>query len=126
ENAVMAAARATGTTVITNAACEPHVQDLCRLLCTMGATVEGIGSNVLTIHGAAELHGCTHRVGPDHIEVASFIGLAAVTGGDLVIEDAAVEHLRAIRHGFARLGVEIDCGPAAGRAHVRPDPPLQI
>ncbi len=74
----------------------------------MGARVEGIGSNVLTVHGAAELHGCTHRIGPDHIEVASFIGLAAVTGGDIVIEDAAVEHLRAIRLAFARLGVEIE------------------
>jgi UDP-N-acetylglucosamine 1-carboxyvinyltransferase len=104
----MAAARARGTTVIMNAACEPHVQDLCHLLCKMGVGIEGIGSNVLVIEGADELHGCTHRVGPDHIEVASFIGLAAVTGGDLVIEDAAVEHLRAIRHSFRRLGVEIE------------------
>jgi UDP-N-acetylglucosamine 1-carboxyvinyltransferase len=107
ENALMAAALATGTTVITNAACEPHVQDLCHLLCEMGAPIEGIGSNVLTIHGAKQLHGCTHRIGPDHIEVASFIGLAAMTGGDIVIEDAAVEHLRAIRQAFTRLGVEI-------------------
>ena len=104
----MAAARARGTTVIMNAACEPHVQDLCHLLCKMGVGIEGIGSNVLVIEGADELHGCTHRVGPDHIEVASFIGLAAVTGGDLLIEDAAVEHLRAIRHSFRRLGVEIE------------------
>jgi UDP-N-acetylglucosamine 1-carboxyvinyltransferase len=107
ENALMAASRARGVTVIMNAACEPHVQDLCHLLCKMGARIEGIGSNVLTIHGAGELHGCTHRVGPDHIEVASFIGLAAVTGGEILIEDAAVEHLRAIRQAFARLGVEI-------------------
>jgi UDP-N-acetylglucosamine 1-carboxyvinyltransferase len=107
ENALMAAALATGTTVITNAACEPHVQDLCHLLCEMGAPIEGIGSNVLTVHGAKQLHGCTHRIGPDHIEVASFIGLAAMTGGDIVIEDAAVEHLRAIRQAFTRLGVEI-------------------
>jgi UDP-N-acetylglucosamine 1-carboxyvinyltransferase len=124
ENAVMAAARATGTTVITNAACEPHVQDLCHLLCTMGARVEGIGSNVLTVHGAAELHGCTHRIGPDHIEVASFIGLAAVTGGDIVIEDAAVEHLRAIRLAFARLGVEIEIKGSAVR--VPPNQTLEI
>ena len=124
ENAVMAAARATGTTVITNAACEPHVQDLCHLLCTMGARVEGIGSNVLTVHGAAELHGCTHRIGPDHIEVASFIGLAAVTGGDIVIEDAAVEHLRAIRLAFARLGVEIEINGSAVR--VPPNQTLEI
>jgi UDP-N-acetylglucosamine 1-carboxyvinyltransferase len=108
ENALMAAARARGTTVIMNAACEPHVQDLCHLLCKMGVGIEGIGSNVLVIEGADALHGCTHRVGPDHIEVASFIGLAAVTGGDLLIEDAAVEHLRAIRHSFRRLGVEIE------------------
>src|SRR6476469_6941877 len=98
ENALMAASRARGTTVTMNAACEPHVQDLCHLLCKMGGGIEGIGSNVLVIEGADELHGCTHRVGPDHIEVASFIGLAAGTGGDLVIGDAAVEHLRAIRH----------------------------
>ena len=108
ENAVMAAARARGTTVIMNAACEPHVQDLCRLLTRMGVSIEGIGSNVLIITGCNELRGCTHRIGADHIEVASFIGLAAVTGGDLRIEDAAVEHLRAIRHSFRRLGVEIE------------------
>jgi UDP-N-acetylglucosamine 1-carboxyvinyltransferase len=108
ENAVMAAVRARGTTVIRNAACEPHVQDLCRLLIAMGGRIEGIGSNVLTIHGVDALHGCRHRVGPDHIEVASFIGLAAVTGGDLVIEDAAVEHLRSIDLAFARLGVRIE------------------
>jgi UDP-N-acetylglucosamine 1-carboxyvinyltransferase len=108
ENALMAAAMADGVTRISNAACEPHVQDLCHLLTTMGARVEGIGSNVLTVYGAAELHGCTHRIGPDHIEVASFIGLAAVTGGELLIEDAAVPHLRAIRQSFRRLGVEIE------------------
>jgi UDP-N-acetylglucosamine 1-carboxyvinyltransferase len=108
ENALMAAALAHGTTVIMNAACEPHVQDLCRLLCKMGVEIEGIGSNVLVVHGKDELHGCRHRIGPDHIEVASFIGLAAVTGGDLTIEDAAVEHLRAIRHSFSRLGVAIE------------------
>jgi UDP-N-acetylglucosamine 1-carboxyvinyltransferase len=124
ENAVMAAALASGVTEITNAACEPHVQDLCRLLEQMGARIDGIGSNVLTVHGARELHGCTHRIGPDHIEVASFIGLAAVTGGDLVIEDAAVEHLRAIRHAFSRLGVEIECQGDSVR--VRPDQPLEI
>jgi len=108
ENALMAAALARGTTVIMNAACEPHVQDLCRLLCKMGVGIEGIGSNVLVVTGARELHGCRHRIGSDHIEVASFIGLAAVTGGDLTIEDAAVEHLRAIRHSFGRLGVSIE------------------
>jgi UDP-N-acetylglucosamine 1-carboxyvinyltransferase len=108
ENAVMAAVLARGKTVIANAACEPHVQDLCRLLIAMGARIEGIGSNVLTIHGVSSLSGCAHRVGPDHIEVASFIGLAAVTGGGVVIEDAAVEHLRSIRHTFSRLGVTVE------------------
>ena len=124
ENALMAASLASGETTIVNAACEPHVQDLCRLLTGMGAQVDGIGSNVLTVHGAKELRGCSHRIGADHIEVASFIGLAAVTGGDLVIEDAAVEHLRAIRHTFHRLGVEIECD--GDRVHVRPNQPLQI
>ncbi len=124
ENALMAASLASGETTIVNAACEPHVQDLCRLLTGMGAHVDGIGSNVLTIHGAKELRGCSHRIGADHIEVASFIGLAAVTGGDLVIEDAAVEHLRAIRHTFHRLGVDIECD--GDRVHVRPDQPLRI
>src|SRR5262249_14435250 len=103
ENALIAAALASGVTTIVNAACEPHVHDLCPLLTRMGAQVDGIGSNVLKVHGAKQLRGCSHRIGADHIEVASFIGLAAVTGGDLVIEDAAVEHLRAIRHTFHRL-----------------------
>jgi len=108
ENAVMAAVLASGKTTISNAACEPHVQDLCRLLTAMGARIDGIGSNVLTIHGVSSLGGCTHRVGADHIEVASFIGLAAVTGGEVLIEDAAVEHLRSIRHTFSRLGVTVE------------------
>ena len=108
ENAVMAAVLAQGQTIISNAACEPHVQDLCRLLTAMGARIDGIGSNVLTIHGVSSLGGCTHRVGADHIEVASFIGLAAVTGGEVLIEDAAVEHLRSIRHTFSRLGVTVE------------------
>jgi UDP-N-acetylglucosamine 1-carboxyvinyltransferase len=124
ENALMAAALASGETTIVNAACEPHVQDLCHLLTRMGAQVDGIGSNVLTVHGVSELRGCSHRIGADHIEVASFIGLAAVTGGDLVIEDAAVQHLRAIRHTFHRLGVDIEC--EGDRVHVRPDQPLRI
>jgi UDP-N-acetylglucosamine 1-carboxyvinyltransferase len=108
ENAVMAAVLARGKTTIANAACEPHVQDLCRLLTGMGARIDGIGSNVLTIHGVKSLGGCAHRVSADHIEVASFIGLAAVTGGEILIEDAAVEHLRSIRHTFSRLGVAIE------------------
>jgi UDP-N-acetylglucosamine 1-carboxyvinyltransferase len=126
ENAIMAAVLARGTSVVRNAACEPHVQDLCRLLNAMGAHIEGVGSNVLTISGVERLSGCRYRLGADHIEVASFIGLAAVTGGDLVIEDAAVEHLRSIRHGFSRLGVEIECDPELDRVRVAPGQELRI
>ena len=132
ENAIMAAVLARGTTVIRNAACEPHVQDLCELLCTMGATIQGIGSNVLTIHGCDRLHGASYRVGADHIEVASFIGLAAVTGGEVRIEDAAVGHLRSIRHTFARLGVRVEVEgdavrvPAGQELHVVDDVHAQI
>ncbi len=105
ENAIMAAVAAKGATVLHNAASEPHVQDLCRLLVAMGASIRGIGSNVLFIDGGAPLKGCTHTIGPDHIEVGSFIGLAAVTRSALRIADAGVEHLRSVRLGFARLGV---------------------
>ncbi|MBX7119580.1 MAG: UDP-N-acetylglucosamine 1-carboxyvinyltransferase [Gemmatimonadaceae bacterium] len=106
ENAIMAAVAAHGTTVLHNAACEPHVQDLCRMLVAMGAHIEGVGSNVLTVQGGRPLGGCEHTIGPDHIEVGSFIGLAAVTRSELVIADAGVEHLRSVRLGFQRLGVE--------------------
>ncbi len=106
ENAIMAAVAAQGTTILHNAASEPHVQDLCRMLVAMGARIDGIGSNLLTIEGGRPLHGCTHRIGPDHIEVGSFIGLAAVTRSELRIADAGVEHLRSVRLGFERLGVE--------------------
>ncbi len=105
ENAVMAAVAATGTTTLRNAAGEPHVQDLCRFLVTLGAKIQGIGTNLLTIHGGAPLNGGTHEIGPDHIEVGSFIGLAAVTRSELRIERAGVEHLRSIRLGFERLGI---------------------
>lgn len=106
ENALTAAVAAKGITVLRNAACEPHVQDLAHFLVSMGASIEGIGTNVMTIEGGKPLHGTTHRIGPDHIEVGSFIGLAAVTGSELRIANAGVEHLRSIRLGFARLGVE--------------------
>jgi UDP-N-acetylglucosamine 1-carboxyvinyltransferase len=106
ENAIMAAVAATGTTVLSNVASEPHVQDLCRFLVALGATIEGIGTNLLIIHGGRALTGATHHVGPDHIEVASFIGLAAVTRSAIRIEKAGVVHLRSIRLGFARLGIE--------------------
>src|SRR6476659_5269632 len=86
ENALMAAALTPGTTVIGNAACEPHVQDLARMLVAMGAEITGIGSNVLQVTGATELAGCDHTIGPDHLEVGSFIALAGVTGGEIRIE----------------------------------------
>jgi UDP-N-acetylglucosamine 1-carboxyvinyltransferase len=104
----MAAALTPGTTVIGNAACEPHVQDLARMLVKMGADIRGIGSNVLTITGRAELGGCTHDVGPDHIEIGSFIALAGVTGGDLRIKDTEPEDLRMIRLVFSRLGLRTE------------------
>jgi UDP-N-acetylglucosamine 1-carboxyvinyltransferase len=105
ENALSAAVAAEGTTVLRNAASEPHVQDLARFLCAMGASIEGIGTNTITIHGGRPLHGCTHAIGPDHIEVGSFIGLAAVTHSEITIERAGVEHLRSTLMGFERLGV---------------------
>ena len=106
ENALVAASAAEGTTVLRNAAGEPHVQDLANFLVSLGAEIEGIGTNTLTIHGGRRLHGSRYRIGPDHIEVGSFIGLAAVTRSELRIADAGVEHLRAVLMGFARLGIE--------------------
>jgi UDP-N-acetylglucosamine 1-carboxyvinyltransferase len=115
ENAVMAAVLARGETVIGNAASEPHVQDLCRFLVSLGAEIEGIGSNVLRIRGVDRLRGGSWRVCPDHIEVASFIGLAAVTEGDIVIEDVVPEHLSAIWPGLQRLGVACEVGDSSVR-----------
>src|SRR3954453_16835657 len=105
ENVLMAAALTPGSTIIGNAACEPHVQDLARMLVKMGADIQGIGSNVLTVHGRAELHGCTHEIAPDHIEIGSFMALAGVTGGELRIKDTAPDDLRMIRLVFDRLGL---------------------
>jgi UDP-N-acetylglucosamine 1-carboxyvinyltransferase len=106
ENALLAAALTPGITTIGNAACEPHVQDLARLLTKMGARVEGIGSNVLTVNGSAELHGCEHRIGPDHIEIGSFMAIAGVTGGELRIKDTVPDDLRMVRLVFQRIGVQ--------------------
>ena len=89
ENAIMAAVLAEGETIVGHAACEPHIQDLCRFLVSLGARIEGIGSNVLRIEGVDRLGGGAYRIGPEHVEVASFAALAAVTGGDLTIEDVA-------------------------------------
>ncbi len=105
ENAIMAAVLSEGRTVIENAASEPHVQDLCNMLVSMGASISGIGSNILTIDGVSKLHGTDFRIGSDYMEVGSLIGLAAITRGDLVIDDAQPDHLKMIRLAFNKLGV---------------------
>ncbi len=105
ENALLAAALTPGVSVIGNAACEPHVQDLARMLVAMGAPIDGIGSNVLHVHGQAELGGCDHRVQPDHIEIGSFMAIAGVTGGEIRIKDTIPGDLRMIRLAFGRLGL---------------------
>jgi UDP-N-acetylglucosamine 1-carboxyvinyltransferase len=105
ENVLLAAARTPGSTVIGNAACEPHVQDLARMLVKMGADIHGIGSNMLTVTGTAGLHGCDHTIGPDHIEIGSFMALAGVTGGELRVRDTIPGDLRMIRLVFDRLGL---------------------
>jgi UDP-N-acetylglucosamine 1-carboxyvinyltransferase len=106
EDAGLAAALAEGETTSVNAACEPHVQDLCRFLVAMGARIDGIGSNVLVVRGVDRLGGGEWRICPDHIEVASFVGLGAVTEGEIVIEDVVPEHMVGVWHGFERLGIE--------------------
>jgi UDP-N-acetylglucosamine 1-carboxyvinyltransferase len=108
ENALMAAALTRGTTVIRNAASEPHVQDLARMLMLMGAAIDGVGSNVMTVHGSSSLHGCTHDIAPDHIEIGSFIALAGVTGGELIVKDTRPQDLRMIRLVFDRLGLRTE------------------
>jgi UDP-N-acetylglucosamine 1-carboxyvinyltransferase len=107
ENVVAAAVLAEGTTLIRNAASEPHVQDHCRLLVRMGARIEGIGSNLLVIQGVRALAGADFTLGPDFMEVGSFLALAAATGGEIEIRDAGVEHMRMSLTVFRRLGVEV-------------------
>lgn len=107
ENAIMAAVCAQGKTEIRNAACEPHVQGLCNMLNAMGAHITGIGTNILKIRGTQGLSGCEHKIGPDYLEIGSFAGLAAVTGGELTIEGIVPEDLRMIRLMFDKLGVEM-------------------
>jgi UDP-N-acetylglucosamine 1-carboxyvinyltransferase len=107
ENAIMAAVLAEGRTCVGHAACEPHIQDLCRFLVTLGAQIDGIGSNVLHIDGVEELAGGDYRIGPEHVEVASFAALAAVTGGDLTIEDVEPDDLIAIVPAFRKLGIDM-------------------
>lgn len=107
-NVVMAAVLAEGTTTIYNAACEPYIQQLCHLLNAMGANISGIASNLITIVGVEKLHGATHRILPDMIEVGSFIGMAAMVGDGIRIKDCAVKQLGVIPDAFRRLGVQID------------------
>ncbi len=125
ENIVMAAALADGVTTIRNAASEPHVQNLCRMLQSMGVGFEGIGSNTLVIEGRERLGGCEFKIGPDYLEVGSFIGLAACTGSDIRIEGAGCEHLRRILMTFERLGVHVE-RVGDDDLHIRAPQPLVI
>ena len=106
-NIVMAAVKAKGTTVIYNAACEPYIQQLCRMLNNMGARISGIGSNLLTIEGVEELHGTSHTLLPDMIEAGSFIGMAAMTGSNLLLKDVGIRDLGMTTEAFRRLGVNL-------------------
>jgi UDP-N-acetylglucosamine 1-carboxyvinyltransferase len=124
ENTVMAAVLTLGETVVGNAACEPHVQDLCRFLVSLGADIEGIESNVLCIRGVDSLRGGEWRIGSDHIEVASFIGLAAITGGGITIEGVETKDLGSILPPFGRLGVRVEVGETS--VHVPPGQQLVI
>ena len=107
-NIVMAAVLAEGTTTIYNAACEPYLQQLCRMLVSMGAKITGIGSNLLTIEGVTFLNGCMHRILPDMIEVGSFIGLAAMTDSEITIKNAGIDHLGIIPASFRQLGIKME------------------
>ena len=124
ENAVMAAVLTPGKTMISNAASEPHVQDLCRFVSSLGAKIDGVGSNVLHVTGVERLFGGTHSIGPEHIEVGSFIGMAAVTGGEVTIEGIVRDDLWPIVPAFERLGVELELGDDWVR--VPPDQTLAV
>jgi UDP-N-acetylglucosamine 1-carboxyvinyltransferase len=110
ENAIMAAVLSPGETILGNAACEPHVQDLCNFLVALGADIQGIESNVLRINGVSSLRGGDWTIGSDHIEVGSFIGMAAITGGDVTIESVRTRDLVSIIPAFAKLGVQVEVG----------------
>ncbi|MCX6410418.1 MAG: UDP-N-acetylglucosamine 1-carboxyvinyltransferase [Actinobacteria bacterium] len=125
ENVLMAAVLAEGRTVVLNAASEPHVQDLANFLVSLGARIDGIGTNRLIIDGVERLCGGRYRIGPDYIEIASFIGLAAITGSDLVIDDARPEDMRAILLGFGRLGIHVEW-LSDGSLRVPPNQSLEI
>ena len=107
-NILMAAVLATGTTTIYNAACEPYIQQLCKMLNSMGATISGVGSNLLVVHGVTSLHGTTHTMLPDMIEIGSFIGLAAMTQSEITIKNAGVQHLGVIPEKFQQLGIQME------------------
>ncbi len=107
-NLVMAAVLAQGITTIYNAACEPYIQQLCKMLNSMGAKISGVGSNMITIEGVDELHGTTHTILPDMIEVGSFIGLAAMTQSDILIKNAGIAHLGVIPERFQQLGIKLE------------------
>lgn len=124
ENALMAAVTAPGRTVILNAASEPHVQDTARFLVALGARIDGIGTNRLIIDGVDRLHGGRFRIGPDHIEIASFIGLGAITGSDLTITDVRAEDLRMINLTFERMGIRVEMNGDTLR--VPPEQSLEI
>ena len=108
ENIIMAAVFAFGETVIMNAACEPHVQDLCKMLNTMGASISGIGSNVIKIKGVRKLRGTRFRIGADFMQVGSLISLSALTGGELEINRADPKHFILIRHVYSKLGIDFE------------------
>lgn len=107
-NILMTAVLAEGTTTIYNAACEPYLQQLCKMLNSMGAKISGIGSNLLTIEGVKSLGGCTHEILPDMIEVGSFIGLAAMTGSEITIKNVGYDHLGIIPDSFRKLGIQLE------------------
>jgi UDP-N-acetylglucosamine 1-carboxyvinyltransferase len=107
-NLLMAASLAEGTTTIYNAACEPYLQQLCKMLVSMGAIIEGIGSNLLSVKGVSSLKGCLHQILPDMIEVGSFIGLAAMTNSEITIRNAGISHLGIIPEQFKRLGIRME------------------
>ncbi len=119
ENAVMAAVLAEGETIVGHAACEPHIQDLCHFLVGLGAEIDGIGSNVLRICGVERLGGGTHRIRPEHVEVASFAALAATTGGEVTIEDVEPDDLISIVPAFRKLGIELEVGDSTVRVPPR-------
>jgi len=111
EHILMAAVLASGTTTILNAASEPHVQDLCALLTSMGAQIEGVGTNTITIHGVERLGGATHRITSDHVEAASYLALAAATGGEITVRGTSISHYWMIRRVFQRFGIELELHP---------------